>query len=70
MGMAFSPSYLGEGVADVLRLGGGLGTPADDADLLDVLPRRLKERELVAATLENGLLQWEGGGVRTAGVGT
>lgn len=49
--------HLLEGVADVLGLGGRLGAPPDDADLLDVLPCLLEERELVAAALEDGLLQ-------------
>lgn len=41
---------LGEGVAQVLGLSGGLGAPADDADLLDVLESLGKEGVLVAAT--------------------
>lgn len=40
-----------EGVREVLRLSGGLGAPADHADLLDALERLRDERELVATAL-------------------
>mmetsp|Transcript_21569 Transcript_21569/g.43585 ORF Transcript_21569/g.43585 Transcript_21569/m.43585 type:complete len:552 (+) Transcript_21569:94-1749(+) len=46
---------LHEGVAEVLGLGGGLGSPPDDADLLDALEGLGEEGEEVASALDDGL---------------
>ena len=46
---------LGEGVAEVLGLGGRLGAPADDADGVDALERLGKLLEEVAATADDVL---------------
>lgn len=66
---------LDEGVAEVLRLGRGLGAPADDADLLDARERLREDVELVAAALHDvpaariGRAQRAHGVAATAGSG-